>query len=80
MTPTQKLAELQTQLDNLKRKLEQADHNLVQYRQVMEQATEMMRKIDSRMLRLEIAGDAMAKRFVWDLPVNVDWRKAKEQA
>jgi hypothetical protein len=34
----------------------------------------------ARLRRLEIAGDAMAKRFVWDLPVHVDWRKAKEEA
>lgn len=41
-----------------------------------QKATEAMNRIRN----LEEAGDAMAKRFVWDLPVNVDWRKAKEEA
>lgn len=80
MTPTQKLADLQSQVDSLKRRLDQADHNLEEYRRVMEEATESLRKANARLKRLEIAGDAMAKRFVWDLPVNVDWRKAKEEA
>lgn len=80
MTPHQKTADLQTQVDNLKRKLEQADHNIEEYRRVMEQATESLKKANARLRRLEVAGDAMAKRFVWDLPVNVDWRKAKEEA
>lgn len=80
MTPKEKLAELQTQADNLRRRLEQADHNIEEYRRVMEQATESLKKANARIRRLEFAGDAMAKRFVWDLPVNVDWRKAKEEA
>lgn len=80
MTSQQKLTDLQAQVDTLKRRLEQADHNLEEYRRVMEQATEGLRQANARLRRLEIAGDAMAKRFVWDLPVNVDWRRAKEEA
>lgn len=80
MTPTQKLADLQAQVDSLKRRLDQADHDLEEYRRIMEEATESLKKANLRLKRLEIAGDAMSKRFVWDLPVNVDWRKAKEEA
>lgn len=80
MTPQQKLTDLQTQVTDLRRRLEQADHNLEEYRRLMEQATEGLKKANARLRRLEVAGDAMAKRFVWDLPVNVDWRKAKEEA
>ena len=80
MTPQQKLTDLQTQVADLRRRLEQADHNLEEYRRLMEQATEGLKKANARLRRLEIAGDAMAKRFVWDLPVNVDWRRAKEEA
>lgn len=78
-TTQQKLNDLQAQVDKLKRRLEQADHNLEEYRRVMDEATEGLRKANARLRRLEIAGDAMAKRFVWDLPVNVDWRNAKEE-
>ena len=80
MTPQQKLTDIQAQVADLRRRLEQADHNLEEYRRLMEQATEGLKKANARLRRLEIAGDAMAKRFVWDLPVNVDWRKAKEEA
>ena len=80
MTPQQKLNDLQAQVADMRRRLEQADYNIEEYRRLMEQATEGLKKANARLRRLEIAGDAMAKRFVWDLPVNVDWRKAKEEA
>lgn len=80
MTPQQKVTDLQTQVTDLRRRLDQADHNIEEYRRVMDEATESLKKANARLRRLEIAGDAMAKRFVWNLPVNVDWRKAKEEA
>ena len=80
MTPQQKLTDLQAQVADMRRRLEQTDHNLEEYRRVMDEATESLKKANARLRRLEIAGDAMAKRFVWDLPVNVDWRRAKEEA
>lgn len=80
MTPKEKLADLQAQVDKLKRQLDQSEHNLGEFLKVIKASEEVLSKANARLRRLEVAGDAMAKRFVWDLPVNVDWRKAKEEA
>lgn len=53
MTPQQKLTELQTQVADLRRRLDQADHNLEEYRRVMEQATESLKKAKERIEELE---------------------------